>query len=211
MSDFPLHEFWLLGISLLIGVVIGSERQYRHKSAGLRTLMLVSAGSCLFTILSIKIGIESPDRIASNIVTGIGFLGAGVIFRAENRISGITTASAIWITASLGMSVGAGYVDIAILGAVAVLIILWLLVYLEKFLEKKSTVRNYKISCLNTLEQYSHYEKMFKSHHLRYIRLNQYKDRNSWTGNWQISGAEKNHERLAMILLNDANIETLDF
>lgn len=94
---------------LLIALGIGAEREFRSKSAGLRTMIMVSLSSCLFTIMSLKIGIESPDRIAANILTGLGFVGAGVIFKDENRISGITTATTIWMTAALGMAAGAGY------------------------------------------------------------------------------------------------------
>lgn len=211
MGDVPFYEMQLLAVSIFIGVIIGIEREYRNKSAGLRTLMLVSVGACLFTILSIKIGVSSYDRIAANIVTGIGFLGAGVIFKDENRISGITTASTIWMTAALGMCVGSGYIFLAIAGAIIVLAVLWLLVFLEKFIERKNTIRNYKITCLNTIEKYAHYEKIFKANNLHYIRLSQYKDKNLWTGNWKISGTQKKHDRLAKDLLNDPNIENLEF
>ncbi|WP_313361308.1 MgtC/SapB family protein, partial [Empedobacter sp.] len=71
------NELILICISIIIGVLIGTEREYRNKSAGLRTFILVSFGSCLFTILSIRIGVGNPDRLAANIITGIGFLGAG--------------------------------------------------------------------------------------------------------------------------------------
>lgn len=84
------NELLLICISVVIGIIIGTEREYRNKSAGLRTFILVSFGSCLFTILSIKIGIENPDRLAANIITGIGFLGAGVIFKDDNKVAGIT-------------------------------------------------------------------------------------------------------------------------
>lgn len=109
------NELLLIIISVIIGLIIGAEREYRNKSAGLRTFILVCFGSCLFTILSIKIGVENPDRLAANIITGIGFLGAGVIFKDDNKIGGITTATTIWATASLGMSVGSGYVYLALL------------------------------------------------------------------------------------------------
>src|SRR5271154_5080290 len=96
-----------LFISLIIGSVIGAEREYRSKSAGFRTIILITLGSTLFTIFSIQIGSpNSPDRIASNIVQGIGFLGAGIIFREGSRVNGITTAATIWIAAALGMGVG---------------------------------------------------------------------------------------------------------
>src|SRR5882724_5757237 len=95
-------------VALVIGGIIGAEREYRSKSAGFRTMMLICLGAALFTILSIEIGEgENRDRIAASIITGIGFLGAGVIFKDENRVNGITTAATIWITAALGMGIGA--------------------------------------------------------------------------------------------------------
>ena len=94
--------------SFIIGTAIGIEREYRSKAAGLRTMIMICLGSTIFTELSMVIGNGSEDRIASNIITGIGFLGAGVIFKDGLSISGITTATTIWITAALGMAVGAG-------------------------------------------------------------------------------------------------------
>ena len=113
------NELLLILISVILGLFIGAEREYRNKSAGLRTFILVCFGACLFTILSIKIGVANPDRLAANIITGIGFLGAGVIFKGDNKIEGITTATTIWATASIGMAVGSGYVYIAMLGTSA--------------------------------------------------------------------------------------------
>src|SRR3954447_25938140 len=107
LMEFVTEDIVKLLISFVLGVVIGTEREYRSKSAGLRTLILIAVGSTLFTIISIKTG---PDagRIAANIVTGIGFLGAGIIFREDNRVVGLTTAAIVWVTAALGMGIGAG-------------------------------------------------------------------------------------------------------
>lgn len=103
-------------ISIVIGLVIGGEREYRNKSAGLRTLILICLGSTIFTILSGKIGDDASgaSRVAANIVTGIGFLGAGAIMREGLTITGLTTASTIWVGAALGMAVGAGEYKLAI-------------------------------------------------------------------------------------------------
>ena len=79
-------EVYQLLLALMIGAIIGTEREYRSKSAGLRTMIMVSLASCLFTMLSLRIGVENPDRLAANILTGLGFLGAGVIFKDDNRI-----------------------------------------------------------------------------------------------------------------------------
>ena len=111
-------------LSFFIGTAIGIEREYRSKAAGLRTMIMICLGSTIFTEISISIGASSPDRIASNIITGIGFLGAGVIFKDNLTISGITTATTIWISAALGMAVGAGEYFIALAGSVVVLIVL---------------------------------------------------------------------------------------
>ena len=107
-------------ISVIIGAIIGMEREYRGKAAGFRTIILICIGSTLFTIFSIQIGDKSnPDRIAANIITGIGFLGAGAIFRDVNNLTrGLNTATIIWITAALGMGIGAGHYIIVLLTTV---------------------------------------------------------------------------------------------
>lgn len=129
---FKYEDLLLISIAIVIGLIVGAEREYQNKVAGLRTLMLVCVGSCTFTILSIKIGVENPDRLAANIITGIGFLGAGAIFRDENKINGITTACTIWVTAALGMCIGSGHIYLGILSTVVVLLVLWRLVVLEQ-------------------------------------------------------------------------------
>jgi putative Mg2+ transporter-C (MgtC) family protein len=143
------NELLLIFISVVLGIMIGAEREYRNKSAGLRTFILICFGSCLFTILSIKIGVDDPDRIAANIITGIGFLGAGVIFKGDNKIDGITTATTIWATASIGMAVGSGYVYLAVLGTVLVLLILSSLNSFEKLIDREHKIREYKIAVIN--------------------------------------------------------------
>jgi len=105
-TDFEI--LYRLLISFGIGTAIGLEREYRSKAAGLRTMIMICLGSTIFTQLSISLGGSNPDRIAASIVSGIGFLGAGVIFKDGLSVSGITTATTIWITAALGMAVGVG-------------------------------------------------------------------------------------------------------
>ena len=131
--------------SFIIGTAIGIEREYRSKAAGLRTMIMICLGSTIFTELSMAIG-GTEDRIASNIITGIGFLGAGVIFKDGLSISGITTATTIWITAALGMAVGAGQYFIAFVGCVAILIVLLFFEYLQKAIAFLHHERTYKIT-----------------------------------------------------------------
>ena len=102
-----------LTLAAIAGLLIGFERELRGKPASLRTFSAICVGSCLFTILSSN-GLQSdsplfdPSRIAAQIVSGVGFLGAGVIFKTTNRIEGITTAALIWLAAALGMAAGFG-------------------------------------------------------------------------------------------------------
>src|SRR4051812_16434932 len=110
-----------VSIAFVIGAVLGLEREFRSKPAGFRTMILICVGSCLYTILS-KEAAGSVDRIASNIVTGIGFIGAGVIFKEGITVNGLTTAALIWTTAALGMAIGFHNYPLAIVVSVIVVI-----------------------------------------------------------------------------------------
>ncbi|MEH7889555.1 MgtC/SapB family protein [Elizabethkingia meningoseptica] len=204
------NELLLILLSVIIGLIIGAEREYRNKSAGLRTFILVSFGSCLFTILSIKIGVQNPDRLAANIITGIGFLGAGVIFKDDNKIGGITTATTIWATASLGMCVGSGYVYLAIIGAVLVMAILSLLTYLQDYIDNHHKIREYKIST-TTLPEFEYCETIFKIHHLRYTIIRQQYNQGVLTTTWRLSGKNKHHNALIQQLMDDEKITSYQF
>jgi putative Mg2+ transporter-C (MgtC) family protein len=114
-----------VAIGAALGIVLGLERQRSNKDAGLRTYALVAAGSALFTVLSIE-GFPGSDtsRVAAQIVTGIGFLGAGLIFRQGASIQGLTTAAGLWSVAAIGMAAGTGLWGLAIVVTVIVLLVL---------------------------------------------------------------------------------------
>ncbi|BCX75112.1 hypothetical protein F938_01593 [Acinetobacter bereziniae LMG 1003 = CIP 70.12] len=198
-------------MALAIGAIIGAEREYRSKSAGLRTMIMVSLASCLFTILSIKIGVENPDRLAANILTGLGFLGAGVIFKDDNRISGITTATTIWMVAALGMAAGAGYEYLAFIGTILVLIVLIFLVYFQDKIEAIHQSRNYRILCDYQQETLDKYEELFKQYNMKVLRGVQNKTEKQIIGRWVVIGSAQNHKKLTHYLLLDPNIKELSF
>ena len=113
----------------VLGGLIGYERETDSKPAGFRTMILVSMGSCLFTIASINIaktgdGLFDPGRLASGIVTGIGFLGAGAILRSSGQVLGLTTAASIWLVAAVGMAVGMGMYGEALLATLIGFVVL---------------------------------------------------------------------------------------
>jgi putative Mg2+ transporter-C (MgtC) family protein len=107
-------------VCLVLGAVTGVERELRNKPAGISTHCFVMAGACLFTFASITIDPNSPARIAAQIVSGVGFLGAGMILKSENnnKVTNLTTAAAIWFAAAIGMVIGLGWYLIATLATV---------------------------------------------------------------------------------------------
>lgn len=113
-------------IAAVLGTILGFERQRSNKDAGIRTYALVASGSALFTVLSIE-GFQAADtsRVAAQIVTGIGFLGAGLIFRRGANVQGLTTAAGLWSVAAIGMAAGTGLWGLAIVVSVIVLVVLY--------------------------------------------------------------------------------------
>lgn len=204
------NELMLIFISVIIGLIIGAEREYQNKSAGLRTFILVSFGSCIFTILSIEIGIENPDRLAANIITGIGFLGAGVIFKDDNKIGGITTATTIWATASLGMAVGSGHIYLGLLGTVLVMSILRVLMYLQEFIDNHNKIREYRI-VTNNQEDFEYCKSLFDEYKLKYILTKQQSSQDNLATTWRLTGNNKNHEALIYNLMNNKRISAYQF
>jgi putative Mg2+ transporter-C (MgtC) family protein len=131
-----------LVIALVIGGAIGLEREFKGKPAGMRTNMLICVGSCLIMIISIEIArtavrTSDPGRIAAQVITGIGFLGAGTIIRSRFHIVGLTTAATIWALSAIGLAVGAGYIVLAIAAALLITITLVFIGYIEERLETK--------------------------------------------------------------------------
>jgi putative Mg2+ transporter-C (MgtC) family protein len=125
------EELWRVVVAAGLGGAIGLERELREREAGFRTHLLVSVGSCLFTLVSaygfseFRSGAVDPTRIAAQIVTGIGFLGAGAIIRQGFSVRGLTTAATLWVVAAIGMASGAGYFSAAVITTALVLVSLW--------------------------------------------------------------------------------------
>jgi len=199
-------------IAVLIGGIIGAEREYHNKSAGLRTLMLICLGATLFTMFSMEIGAHtSPDRIASNIVTGIGFVGAGVIFMGGTGINGVTTAATIWTTAALGVGVGAGHQYIALAGCIILVGILYAFKAIEEWIDRINRVHTYKITCGYREHVFEHYEDLMKRYHLSYKRGPFCRDLQTCLATWDAEGSKKNHADFIEHILNDTEVQKFEF
>jgi len=211
--DFVFIPEDIIKISLAtaVGAMVGAEREYRNKSAGFRTLMLITLGSTIFTLLSAKIAPDNPDRIAANILTGLGFLGAGTLFREDNKMTGLTTAATIWATAALGMSIGSGHYALALGGTVLVLFILFVLTFVEPYIDRRNRVRKYKIVCAYRQQTLHHYERLFEHFGLGHERGTQSRIGDEIIGNWIVMGPEERHEKLVRKLLSDTEVKEFDF
>ncbi len=208
---FYNDDFIKILASTVVGTLIGLEREYRGKSAGVRTFALISVGSTIFTILSEKMGINSPDRIAANIVTGIGFLGAGIIYKMEDRVKGLTTATIIWVTAALGMAIGDGHILLSFLGTMIVYIVLGLFVKLEVLMGKFGLTRNYKIVMVYSPEAYKKIETVFEQCNLSVKIEKQLITPEKIVGTWSVRGRVTKHNKLVKKLMSEKDVRELEF
>ncbi|MCI0693905.1 MgtC/SapB family protein [candidate division KSB1 bacterium] len=140
LTHLVTHTVCKLLLAAFLGGIIGLERELRGKPAGLRTNMLIAMGSALFTTISMQMAANAdPTRIAAQVVTGIGFIGAGVILREHGAVIGLTTAATIFVVAAIGVAVGAGLWWPSVVATAIVLVTLLALVPIERWLKTKRT------------------------------------------------------------------------
>ncbi len=209
--EIHLETALQLLISFGIGTAIGLEREYRSKAAGLRTMIMICFGSTIFTEISISIGESSPDRIASTIITGIGFLGAGVIFKDGLTINGITTATTIWIAAALGMAVGAGEYFIALLGSAVVLIVLSLFENIQRVVVRAHQARSYKITFEGDKSFITSLENEMKKLKLRFNKSRDIKNQTDYMVAYEVYGSEKKLEELNLYLKAATQVKAYEY
>ena len=143
--------------------------------------------------------------------TGIGFVGAGVIFKGDFGVNGITTAAMIWVTAALGMGIGAGYEWVSIIACAMILIMLVIFGFLENWIDQLSQMRNYRISSDFNQESMIRFEKCFKVHHLKFKRGREIKSGDSMEGEWFVRGSQKNHMALIHQMLQDPEVKRFEY
>jgi putative Mg2+ transporter-C (MgtC) family protein len=202
-----------IGMAVLVGGIIGAEREYQDKAAGFRTIILITLGSTLFTIFSLSMDPGfTQTRIAANIVTGIGFLGAGAIVREGGRIAGLTTAATIWLSAALGMGIGAGQLYFAMAATVITIFVLLVFPRLELRIDRIREARSYRI-VLGTgdYKKLTKVEKALIDCNLSVYEHHQTKTEKSIIGSWKTIGAPDNHQKFIMSMLKDKDIKELDY
>lgn len=213
MTDPEFKEILVkLIISVLIGAILGGEREYRNKSAGLRTIILICLGSTLFTILSVSIGDASgASRVAANIVTGIGFLGAGAIMREGLSISGMTTASTIWVAAALGMAVGVGEFTLAFSSMVIAFLVLTAFSYLQRFLVHLTRTIELHLTVDAGKNEIKDVEREMDKLKLKFLRKKEFRKDEKALYQYDVMGTEKKITALIAFLSKCQYIRSFDY
>lgn len=202
-SEFTFAGFWAridwivyrTAAALVIGTLVGLERQSRDKPAGLRTVILICVGACVFSMVSIVMAGEYVDttRIAAQIVTGVGFLGAGSIFRSTKAVHGLTTAAGIWMVAALGMACGFGQYSIAFVGTFAILVVLVVFQKLGRSIDNSRAIRKYRIATRDDKIHFSDLNPLFTNAGLSILARNCYRDGEDYVFTFRARGPGANH------------------
>lgn len=160
-------------LSLVLGAVVGLERRHKGQIAGMRTFALISMGATLAMLVSIYIPQEymglkngDPGRIAAQVISGIGFLGAGAIIQMKGSVRGLTTAAGIWMTACIGLAVGAGMYCIAATACLLIIFVLMFLDYCEKRLFKGGEAKIVRLKVDEIVTDTTRYRECFAKHHI---------------------------------------------
>jgi len=199
-------------LAILAGGAIGLEREFRDKAAGFRTLIFICVGATLFTIFSIRIGADDdPGRIAAALVSGVGFLGAGVILRHGGRVIGLTTAATIWFIAALGMGFGAGEYALSLVMTGIGLVVLWFFPALEHRIDNIREEREYEVVFNYQPEKAAALESLFHENCLRITEDKKHKTGTQMICTWKVAGPPARHERMLQTLLRDNDIESLRY
>ncbi len=194
-------------LTILLGGVLGAEREFRDMAAGFRTLILISTGACIFTQYSLHIGNpQDPTHIGADVVTGIGFLGASVILRESGRITGSTTAAIIWLSAALSMGVGSGQVGPTVVAPLIILLVLRFFPVLEVSIDRMRETRSCKTTLPTAAEKVAHLDSAFEQSELK-----AQSDRHTKTGDhrvrmWVAGGRIKKQEALAKAAFDNPDV-----
>ncbi len=211
MNSFVFEDALKLVLALITGGFIGMEREYRSKAAGFRTMILIAIGSTLFTMISVRIGAPaSMDRVAANIITGIGFLGAGVVFKDSTSVTGLTTAASIWATASLGMAIGIGEYQLAFFGLLLVITVLALFEKVQIWIEHFNQKHTYKIIFNKSADAIEEIERKMNAIALNYVVRKELKNENENIYFFEVSGTRENIKRLNSFLMNNPSVKSFE-
>jgi putative Mg2+ transporter-C (MgtC) family protein len=208
---FRLELLLQLGLATLLGGAIGLERELGGKPAGLRTNILICIGSALYTQLSLTMvqGATDATRVAGQIVTGVGFIGAGTILHARGAVVGLTSAATIWVVAAIGVALGAGHYAEALLSTLLVLVVLQGLGRIEIVVERHSTKSNITVHAKPDGAPLEELETVIRRTGLTIVQHTTRRENVDLVIEYQLSGPKRLHDQVMIALLHHPAVRTV--
>jgi len=208
---FKLDLMLQLGLATLLGGAIGLERELGGKPAGLRTNILICMGSVLYTKLSVTMAGAGydPTRVAAQIVTGVGFIGAGTILHARGAVVGLTSAATIWVVAAIGVALGGGYYLEALGTTVFVLVVLQGLGRIELVVERHSTKSHLTVHARPGVEPLEELETVIRRTGLTIVSHESRRENVDLVFEFYLSGPKRLHDQVMIALLHHPAVRTV--
>ena len=199
-------------VALALGSVIGLERELSDKAAGLRTNILIRLGSCLFAILSRELAVAAGTdvtRIAAQIVSGIGFLGAGAIMREGEHVTGLTTAATIWVVAAVGVAVGYHFYEIGAAAAAITLIVQAIFPRLDAYVDELRQRHTFRITSDLDDQGLEQIKTIFRDADVTVLRRKLMKKHGLYYSEWYVAGPRLEQKNVVRKLLNNIHVREL--
>lgn len=214
MTPFA-QDLLSLSVAVVLGGTIGLERELSDKAAGLRTNILICLGSCLFAIMSHRLaeGIAGadPTRIAAQIVSGIGFLGAGAIMREGEHVSGLTTAATTWVVAAIGVAAGFGHFAPAAGAAALVLVVQVIFPKIDAGIENLRQRHTFRISSTLDDDGLEQIKTIFRDAEVKVLRRKLMKKEGLYFSEWYVSGPRLEQKNVVRKLLDNPHVKELTY
>jgi putative Mg2+ transporter-C (MgtC) family protein len=205
--NFLSQDLLSLLVALVLGAAIGIERELSDKAAGLRTNILICVGASLFTILSQRIFGTTDGHLVAQIVSGIGFLGAGAIMRNGDHVSGLTTAATVWIVAAVGMAVGFRHYQIAAFTAVIVLVVQSVFPALDAVIDDLRQRHTFRITSDFDDDDLEEIKTLFRQANLKVLRRKIMKKNGLFYSEWYVAGPRLVHKDVLRQLMMNKNVQ----
>lgn len=207
---FRLDLMLQLALAVVLGGAIGLERELGGKPAGLRTNILICMGSVLYTKLSLALGVAGDhSRVAAQIVTGVGFIGAGTILHARGAVVGLTSAATIWVVAAIGVALGAGLALEAVLTTLFVIVVLQGLGRIEKVVERQATVRRLIVHARPDPSPLEDIETVVRRTGVDIIRQETRRENVDLVIELELRGAKRLQDQVMIALLHHGSVRTV--
>lgn len=210
MTPFTQDSLSLF-VALILGAAIGIERELSDKAAGLRTNILICVGACLFTVINNRIYGFRDAHITAQIVTGIGFLGAGSIMHQGEHVSGLTTAATIWVVAAIGMVVGYAEYSIAAVAAVLVLFVQSVFPRLDAYVDELRQRHTFRITSDFDENDLEEIKTVFREAGVKVLRRKLMKKGGKYYSEWYVSGPRLEQKNVVRKLLENPNVRELTY